>query len=78
MTALTLGDIQRLVLDRGTHVLSIRAGKRGGWVVNVRENENVWVKPIDKEWPTIEAAVRAYYDLPDAPTVDLDLEDLIG
>ncbi|PTX49082.1 hypothetical protein IQ03_02443 [Gemmobacter caeni] len=69
--------VEAEMLKRGTQVVSIRPGQRGGWVMNFRISEMAWQKPYDQQFPTIEAGLRSFFGIQDEPRDD-DLGGLLG
>ncbi len=67
-------DLEACFTKAEVHVVSIRKVKTG-WAVNVRETETRWRKPLDKPYPTIEAAMKAYFGFEEP---EIDLSDILG
>lgn len=72
-----LQRVQDEFVRNGTHVVSIRPGKKGGWIMNFRVSEMAWQKPLDREFPTIEAGFRAFFRIEEERSQD-DLGGLLG
>lgn len=73
-----LNQVEVAFTEKGTQVVSIRPGKRGGWILNFRISEMAWQKPLDREFPTIEAGLRAFFEIKDELKSDDDLGGLLG